>query len=267
MTTRLCDITEWKTLWQWKWWRAPNITRRQPWMRSNCCDVWESLKCLGIFFIIVLSFFLFCISFCSLHSLHHPFMIFIPLLSISVYFSLCASSLNPLYSLPSRNSELTLIIFSRAFSPVSFVPFLIHYSPYSLPLSNLTSLISISHLLFSLSVPFALSHCCFVFQVRESDPGDPNKDMVVQLIDDFKISGVNGIRILMWRLRVFVCLWGSEIQQCKTLTLHPDVCMVFEVLGHHLLKWIIKSNYQGLPLPCVKSIIRQVRKDTHQIYF
>uniref|UniRef100_A0A665TZ46 non-specific serine/threonine protein kinase n=1 Tax=Echeneis naucrates TaxID=173247 RepID=A0A665TZ46_ECHNA len=66
--------------------------------------------------------------------------------------------------------------------------------------------------------------------VRESDPVDPNKDMVVQLIDDFKISGVNGIH----------------------------VCMVFEVLGHHLLKWIIKSNYQGLPLPCVKSIIRQV---------
>ncbi|XP_035379602.1 SRSF protein kinase 1 isoform X3 [Electrophorus electricus] len=66
--------------------------------------------------------------------------------------------------------------------------------------------------------------------VRESDPIDPNKDMVVQLIDDFKISGINGIH----------------------------VCMVFEVLGHHLLKWIIKSNYQGLPLPCVKSIIRQV---------
>ena len=39
----------------------------------------------------------------------------------------------------------------------------------------------------------------------------------------------------------------------------PDVCMVFEVLGHHLLKWIIKSNYQGLPVRCVKSIIRQVR--------
>ncbi|NP_001394448.1 SRSF protein kinase 2 isoform w [Mus musculus] len=34
--------------------------------------------------------------------------------------------------------------------------------------------------------------------------------------------------------------------------------MVFEVLGHHLLKWIIKSNYQGLPVRCVKSIIRQV---------
>ncbi|XP_010944987.1 SRSF protein kinase 2 isoform X2 [Camelus dromedarius] len=66
--------------------------------------------------------------------------------------------------------------------------------------------------------------------VRESDPSDPNKDMVVQLIDDFKISGMNGIH----------------------------VCMVFEVLGHHLLKWIIKSNYQGLPVRCVKSIIRQV---------
>uniref|UniRef100_A0A665TS70 non-specific serine/threonine protein kinase n=1 Tax=Echeneis naucrates TaxID=173247 RepID=A0A665TS70_ECHNA len=66
--------------------------------------------------------------------------------------------------------------------------------------------------------------------VRNSDPDDPKREMVVQLLDDFKISGVNG----------------------------THVCMVFEVLGHHLLKWIIKSNYQGLPLACVKSIIRQV---------
>ncbi|XP_042155675.1 SRSF protein kinase 1 isoform X2 [Oncorhynchus tshawytscha] len=66
--------------------------------------------------------------------------------------------------------------------------------------------------------------------VRNTDPDDPKREMVVQLLDDFKISGVNG----------------------------THVCMVFEVLGHHLLKWIIKSNYQGLPLPCVKSIIRQV---------
>ncbi|XP_029012918.1 SRSF protein kinase 1a isoform X1 [Betta splendens] len=66
--------------------------------------------------------------------------------------------------------------------------------------------------------------------VRNSDPNDPNREMVVQLLDDFKFSGVNG----------------------------THVCMVFEVLGHHLLKWIIKSNYQGLPLSCVKSIIRQV---------
>ncbi|XP_039657003.1 SRSF protein kinase 1a isoform X2 [Perca fluviatilis] len=66
--------------------------------------------------------------------------------------------------------------------------------------------------------------------VRNSDPTDPNREMVVQMLDDFKISGING----------------------------THVCMVFEVLGHHLLKWIIKSNYQGLPLSCVKSIIRQV---------
>ncbi|CAL1608402.1 unnamed protein product [Knipowitschia caucasica] len=66
--------------------------------------------------------------------------------------------------------------------------------------------------------------------VRNTDPNDPNRERVVQLLDDFKISGVNG----------------------------THVCMVFEVLGYHLLKWIIKSNYQGLPLPCVKSIIKQV---------
>uniref|UniRef100_A0A2K5HY64 non-specific serine/threonine protein kinase n=1 Tax=Colobus angolensis palliatus TaxID=336983 RepID=A0A2K5HY64_COLAP len=53
---------------------------------------------------------------------------------------------------------------------------------------------------------------------RSSDPNDSNREMVVQLLDDFKISGVNGTHI----------------------------CMVFEVLGHHLLKWIMKSNYHKL---------------------
>uniref|UniRef100_A0A672IA58 non-specific serine/threonine protein kinase n=1 Tax=Salarias fasciatus TaxID=181472 RepID=A0A672IA58_SALFA len=66
--------------------------------------------------------------------------------------------------------------------------------------------------------------------VRDSDPSDPYRETVVQLIDDFKISGVNGVH----------------------------VCMVLEVLGHQLLKWIIKSNYMGLPLVSVKTIIRQV---------
>uniref|UniRef100_A0A8C8SZC3 non-specific serine/threonine protein kinase n=1 Tax=Pelusios castaneus TaxID=367368 RepID=A0A8C8SZC3_9SAUR len=66
--------------------------------------------------------------------------------------------------------------------------------------------------------------------VRDSDPNDPKRENIVQLLEDFKISGINGIH----------------------------VCMVLEVLGHQLLKWIIKSNYQGLPLPCVKSILRQV---------
>uniref|UniRef100_A0A2K5HY80 non-specific serine/threonine protein kinase n=1 Tax=Colobus angolensis palliatus TaxID=336983 RepID=A0A2K5HY80_COLAP len=76
----------------------------------------------------------------------------------------------------------------------------------------------------------ALDEIRLLKSVLNSDPNDPNREMVVQLLDDFKISGVNG----------------------------THVCTVFEVLGHHLLKWIIKSNYQGLPLPCVKKIIQQV---------
>ncbi|XP_034447477.1 SRSF protein kinase 3 isoform X2 [Hippoglossus hippoglossus] len=66
--------------------------------------------------------------------------------------------------------------------------------------------------------------------VRDSDPSDPYRQTIVQLIDDFKISGVNGVH----------------------------VCMVLEVLGHQLLKWIIKSNYMGLPLVSVKTILKQV---------
>lgn len=37
-------------------------------------------------------------------------------------------------------------------------------------------------------------------QVRNSDPNDPNREMVVQLLDDFKISGVNGTRILLFQI-------------------------------------------------------------------
>nr|XP_057911327.1 SRSF protein kinase 1b isoform X2 [Doryrhamphus excisus] len=76
----------------------------------------------------------------------------------------------------------------------------------------------------------ALDEIKLLKSVRNTDTSDPSRERVVQLLDDFKISGMNG----------------------------THVCMVFEVLGYHLLKWIIKSNYQGLPLPCVKSIIRQV---------
>jgi len=65
--------------------------------------------------------------------------------------------------------------------------------------------------------------------VRESDAADPFREKCVQLLDDFKIHGVNGTHVVM----------------------------VFEVLGHHLLKWIIKSDYRGLPRECVRSIIRQ----------
>lgn len=33
-------------------------------------------------------------------------------------------------------------------------------------------------------------------QVRDSDPKDPKRERVVHLIEDFRIAGVNGERIL-----------------------------------------------------------------------
>lgn len=66
--------------------------------------------------------------------------------------------------------------------------------------------------------------------VRDGDPQNPRRNKTVQLLNDFKISGVNG----------------------------THVCMVFEVLGHNLLKLILKSNYRGIPISNVKSITRQV---------
>lgn len=66
--------------------------------------------------------------------------------------------------------------------------------------------------------------------VRNMDPSNPRRQKTVQLLDDFKITGVNGTHI----------------------------CMVFEVLGDNLLKLIRKSNYRGIPLANVKTITRQV---------
>ena len=77
-----------------------------------------------------------------------------------------------------------------------------------------------------------------LFQVRESDEADPYRERCVQLLDDFKISGVNG----------------------------THVCMVFEVLGHNLLKFIIRSNYQGIPLYNVKLIMKQVFEGLHYLH-
>lgn len=76
----------------------------------------------------------------------------------------------------------------------------------------------------------ALDEIKILKAVRDSDPTDPKRNKTVQLLNDFKITGVNG----------------------------THVCMVFEVLGHHLLKLILKSNYRGIPRENVKTIIRQV---------
>ncbi|KAK2710786.1 hypothetical protein QYM36_012085, partial [Artemia franciscana] len=76
----------------------------------------------------------------------------------------------------------------------------------------------------------ALDEIKLLKAVRSSDEADPKREKTVQLLDDFKICGING----------------------------THVCMVFEVLGHNLLKLIIRSNYQGIPLQNVKTITKQV---------
>jgi serine/threonine protein kinase len=76
----------------------------------------------------------------------------------------------------------------------------------------------------------ALDEVKLLVCARDSDPSDENRFKTVQLLDNFKISGPNGVH----------------------------VCMVFEVLGNNLLKLIIKSNYRGIPLQNVKIIVKQV---------
>lgn len=76
----------------------------------------------------------------------------------------------------------------------------------------------------------ALDEIKLLKSVRDSDISDKKRERVVMLLNDFKISGVNG----------------------------NHICMVFEVLGHNLLKLIIKSDYSGIPIENVKNIIRQV---------
>ncbi|XP_065067348.1 SRSF protein kinase 3-like isoform X2 [Rhopilema esculentum] len=74
--------------------------------------------------------------------------------------------------------------------------------------------------------------------VHTADPKDPGYPHVVQLLDNFKISGIHGTHI----------------------------CMVFEVLGHNLLRMIIKSNYKGIPLPLVKTIIKQTLEGLNYLH-
>lgn len=76
----------------------------------------------------------------------------------------------------------------------------------------------------------ALDEIQLLTAVRDADVKDEKRNKVIQLLNDFKISGVNGTHI----------------------------CMVFKVLGDNLLKLIMKSNYKGIPLNNVKCIIRQV---------
>lgn len=74
--------------------------------------------------------------------------------------------------------------------------------------------------------------------IHTAEPTDPGYPHVVQLLDDFRINGIHG----------------------------SHVCMVFEVLGHNLLKFIIKSSYRGISLGMAKSILKQTLLGLHYIH-
>jgi len=66
--------------------------------------------------------------------------------------------------------------------------------------------------------------------ISNADVHDPNRNKIVQLLDDFKIGGIHG----------------------------THSCMVMEVVGCNLLRLISGSKYNGIPLNNVRTIIRQV---------
>ncbi|KAI3386367.1 hypothetical protein SNEBB_006000 [Seison nebaliae] len=76
----------------------------------------------------------------------------------------------------------------------------------------------------------AMDEIKLLTSVRETDKEDPYRLKCVQLIDNFKINGKNGVH----------------------------VAMVFEVLGCNLLKLILRSNYAGIPLENVRVITKQI---------
>ncbi|CAI2348411.1 unnamed protein product [Caenorhabditis sp. 36 PRJEB53466] len=76
----------------------------------------------------------------------------------------------------------------------------------------------------------ALDEIKLLLSVRSADPNDTGCNKVVQLLDEFTVSGING----------------------------QHVAMVFEVLGCNLLKLIIRSNYRGLHLEQVRKICKQL---------
>ena len=105
--------------------------------------------------------------------------------------------------------------------------------------------------------------------VRETDEKHPWRNRTVQLLDDFKISGVNGTHVCMvfevnsfsidHLLNIFSLVLIDETKQFHQLS-------VFQVLGHNLLKFIIRSNYQGIPLTNVKIMMKQVLEGLHYLH-
>ncbi|RTG89637.1 uncharacterized protein DC041_0006729, partial [Schistosoma bovis] len=62
-------------------------------------------------------------------------------------------------------------------------------------------------------------------------------------------------------IALMLCFSNMRSSCYGFLNHYLDVCMIFEVLGHNLLKLIIRSQYRGIPLENVRSIIKQVSID------
>lgn len=73
--------------------------------------------------------------------------------------------------------------------------------------------------------------------IRENSAKHPYSEKIVRLLNHFTVRGVNGVH----------------------------TCLVFEALGCSLYKLIVKSNYQGLAVLQVKSIVRQVSTECEAI--
>ena len=87
----------------------------------------------------------------------------------------------------------------------------------------------------------------FLIQVSDADPMDNNRFLVARMLNHFTINGIHGTR------KPFISL-----KLISNLHFIKDICMVFEVLGHDLLKLITGSKYRGIPLENVQLIIKQV---------
>ena len=79
-------------------------------------------------------------------------------------------------------------------------------------------------------------------------PAEGGNQRVVKLLDHFSIMGPHGER--NFRLVLFLV----------------DICMVFEVLGHNLLKLIKEYDYRGIPIATVKKITVDVLKGLEYLH-
>ena len=75
-------------------------------------------------------------------------------------------------------------------------------------------------------------------------PDHADRKRIVQLLDNFQFSGVNGVRKLM------IC---------------TDICMVLEAMGSDLSMQQRRLGWRGIPLVNVRAIIKQVCRNAYML--